>query len=171
MSQPSVPHLLVLFVVSIPIVISDIRSYRIPDILSVGGLAAALLLSVALSLVQESWEPVVAGSAGSAAAFVCFFAISVLMPGKLGFGDVKFAAFLGACLGPPLWIVATFVAASSGIAAFAFASSGFRRRARDMRIAFAPFMAAGAILVGVVARAVPGWVDLLSIELLWISTI
>lgn len=190
MSIPSVVQLTVLLLVSVPIVIEDIRSLRIPDVWSLGGLVTAVAVAAAEGAVRSSWAPLAAATAGAAVGFGVFYLVCLAMPGKLGFGDAKYAAFLGACLGVPLWVAAVFLASISGLAAVAAGSfaghiragtslsrvcrrtpaarSGgvHHHRARKpgiRRLPFAPYLAASALLVGALSRVFPSLLDLLAL--------
>lgn len=154
MSVPSIAHMIVLICVSVPASLVDLRTFRIPDILSLGGALVALSVAGHLSLSTRTILPLASAALGYVVAFGIFAAVAAGMAGKLGFGDVKFAGFLGACLGAPLWFLAVFLAAASGLVA-AVGIVAARRHLTVGRLPFAPFLAFGGIVAAVLAWSVP----------------
>ena len=73
--------------------VSDIRTRRIPNALTVTGLGIALALRGAMGV-----EPLAAGLAGAVIAFVP--AVPLVVLGGLGGGDAKLLAAVGAFVGP-----------------------------------------------------------------------
>ncbi|MFN2384206.1 MAG: prepilin peptidase [Gemmatimonadota bacterium] len=88
-------------------VTADVRTRRIPNVLTVSGLLAALMLRAALGL-----DPFVAGVLGAVAAFAC--AVPLVALGGLGGGDAKLLAAVGAFVGLPGLPVAFLVTALVG---------------------------------------------------------
>jgi prepilin signal peptidase PulO-like enzyme (type II secretory pathway) len=164
MGPPTAAQFVLLLVVSLPAAWSDVRSYRIPDVLTVGGTVVGLLVAGILSARTHSWYPALSSVLGLSVGFGLFFAVSVGMPGKLGFGDVKYSGFLGACLGVPVWFGAVFISAVAGISAAVLTVGVHRlRNGGDanlvlpaMRLPFAPFLAGGAVAACLVSWLVPG---------------
>jgi prepilin signal peptidase PulO-like enzyme (type II secretory pathway) len=124
---------------SLPISIIDIRTRRIPDVLS----ASCFLLIFAVRL-RHSPQTVPFFLAASLFAFVLFFCVALGTRG-LGFGDVKFAAVIGLVCGFPGVLAALFAASVLGLLA---ALSPFCRSAEGARlpIPFAPFLCAGTLI-------------------------
>jgi prepilin signal peptidase PulO-like enzyme (type II secretory pathway) len=135
-------HLLarsVLFLsVAVPITVIDLRSYRIPDALSLGGLGLLATVDLAASCPALLWN-----AAAAAFAFLLFWAVRALT-GGLGFGDVKYAALLGWFAGPRLLPAAFFSAAAAGLVYALIALRLHRRKAGD-RVAFGPFLSIGGL--------------------------
>ncbi len=133
---------------SIPILISDIRSRRIPDAASLGGFFLLLFLDIGLDRAM-----VPARLLAAATAFCLFLGVRMLTKG-LGFGDVKLAAFSAYALGPVGSLVAFPVSAMTGIA---YAGFGIllRNKSPKDRIPYAPFLLLGAY-AGLAAR-LTGW--------------
>lgn len=71
----------------------DVRERRVPNELTVGGLALALALSA-----FAGWNGLLAALAGAGIAFAV--ALPVFLAGGLGGGDVKLLTAVGAFLGP-----------------------------------------------------------------------
>lgn len=123
---------------SIPIIIQDIKHQRIPDIYTFVGIAVLLIIcgfGAVLSL-KDTFIGIMAG-------FSFFFLVRVVTKGKLGLGDVKYAAFLGGILGLRLWLASVLIASLCGLGV-CFLLILMKKMNRRDRIPFAPFMAAGA---------------------------
>lgn len=126
----------------VPAAVIDIEQRRLPDV----WLGAALLLLLAAlgvgSVVGQPDDPVrtMIGAVGGALAMTLpLFALHLLSPASMGFGDVKAAAVLGAAVGTVDWrlgVVALCIAALSG------ALVGLIMRLRT--VAFGPFLVFGA---------------------------
>jgi prepilin peptidase CpaA len=103
----------------------DLRTRRIPNLLTFGGALIALMLHGYFG----GWSAAglsLAGWAVGVALFLPFFAL-----GGMGAGDLKLLAAVGACVGPvaTVW-VALFTSIAGGVMALAVASySGYLRTA------------------------------------------
>ncbi|MDI6869855.1 MAG: A24 family peptidase [Bacillota bacterium] len=104
----------VLAVILMGAVVSDVRSRRIPNLLTFPGLALGLLLWTA----EAGWDGLLEGLAGAATGAALLFLPFAL--GGLGAGDVKLMAVVGAFGGVTLVIQAFFTAALAGGLASAF---------------------------------------------------
>ena len=148
MSWPGIVMCAYVALVSIPLVVIDLREHRVPNRLVVPGLVLALIcgvLEVALTGGRE-WMPLLSG--------IVTFAVFALMSrfGGLGMGDVKLAAVLG--------IASGFLGgeAAFGSVAVAFVFGGiaalvrwlFKRRGN---LAFGPFLLLGYWTTTTVALA------------------
>ena len=119
-----ITHLIALGVALVACV-TDVRSRRIPNVLTFGAAAAALIVGAGVNGLDGL------GTAGlgwvvGAAVFFLPFAL-----GGLGAGDVKLMAALGAWLGPAdaLWL-GIYTAIAGGIAALAVAAArGYLQKA------------------------------------------
>lgn len=87
--------------------VSDLRTRRIPNALTVSGLGIALALRGAAGA-----EPLAGGLAGAAIAFVP--AVLLVIVGGLGGGDAKLLAAVGAFVGPAALPTTLFVTAVVG---------------------------------------------------------
>lgn len=123
---------------------TDLRSRRIPNVLTLPALAAALAVAW--------WHGTFALSLVGALVGVIAFILPMFLYGtaSAGGGDVKLAAFVGAALGLQRVITALFVA---GLVASVIVLLGLaaRRLSRRSRIAFGPFIAFGG-LVGMLLK-------------------
>lgn len=85
----------------------NLASFRLPDALSLPGLAATLAAASVSSLVAADPQSLIGSTAGAAAIFTLWFAVWLAWPNSVGFGTVKASALLGAAvggLGIPAWI-------------------------------------------------------------------
>jgi len=81
-------------------------------------------------------------AAGAASSFALLFLIALLARGGMGWGDVKFAAFMGAATGFPLVFVALFCGVIAGGAAGLVLLLA-RKKDRKQTMPFGPFLALG----------------------------
>lgn len=124
---------------SIPACIVDIRQKRIPDRIVFSGLAVLFVIrffvfgdsagSISLEMLTGS---------------LIFVVIRLLTKGKLGMGDVKFAAFMAVFTGFPGWFIAV---GSASVFGLFFAITGLisGRLNKSSKIPFAPFLTVGSI--------------------------
>jgi len=87
----------------------DFRTHRIPNLLSVGGLAAAL----ALQFIGHGWEGVTNGLTGCATGFFIYLILYAV--GAMGAGDVKLMAAVGGFLGWPETLLAVILSVGVGV--------------------------------------------------------
>jgi prepilin peptidase CpaA len=120
----SVPHIAVILVAGMASV-SDIRTARIPNRLTFGAAAAALVYL----FVSNGWSGLVEAGEGWAVGVLLFLPFFAL--GGLGAGDVKLLGAMGAWLGPSeaLW-VALYASMAGGVMALIVAlATGYLRKA------------------------------------------
>ncbi len=137
-----------LAMVSVALVVIDLRHFRLPDALvlpSLGVIAAALVTEV---VVTGEPSRLLIACAGAALLGGFYLVMWWVYPGGLGFGDVKTALLLGLPLGFLGWgalavggILGPFVAAVFAAGAIARA-----RAFRGVRIAYGPGLIIGAWL-------------------------
>ena len=151
-TEPALPYLrsLLFLAFAAPITLVDLRSRRIPDALSLGGLACLAAFDCFL-------EPGSLFRDGLAAtlAFALFYLIRACTMG-LGFGDLKYAALVVFYSGLPRCFAALAASALAALAAFAFAAFGSRRRRLAATLPFAPFLTLGALAAAVLELASGG---------------
>ncbi len=81
------------------LVADNVRTLRLRDVLTIGGLAVTVAVTAAVSLAGDDRQPLVGTLAGAAALFALCFLAEFARPGMLGFGTVKASALLGAAAG------------------------------------------------------------------------
>lgn len=103
------------------------------------------------ALVRPAWlgnvfpHEILSAVSGAAAGFALLFLVAVLARGGMGWGDVKYAAFMGAATGFPLVFVALFCSVMIG-AVVAMGLMLTRRKGRKQAIPFGPFLALGTMV-------------------------
>lgn len=121
---------------SIPISIIDLRSRRIPDILSIP--CFILLFFTRLLLTPQHLPGCLVAAIFGMFLFYCVHSFTK----GLGLGDVKLAGVIGLFCGIPCLLPAFLIAAFLGIAVALF----FRTGSRSCPLPFAPFLTVGAII-------------------------
>ena len=126
----------------------DLDHRRLPTPVIVVTAAVGAPLLVLASGMTGRWDALLLAAISAAACFVVFFLVFFAVPRGMGFGDVRLAALIGGWLGwlgasvVPVGILAGFVLA--GVPAIALLVVG--KVTRKTRIAFGPFLAAGAVV-------------------------
>ncbi len=89
--------------------------------------------------------PITSAIAGAASGFVVLFVIALVARGGMGWGDVKFAAFMGAATGFPYIFVALFCGIIfGGVTGITLIAT--RKKNRKQAIPFGPFLALGTMV-------------------------
>jgi leader peptidase (prepilin peptidase)/N-methyltransferase len=135
----------------IPILVIDLEHHRVLNKLSYPAIGLALAAAV-IAPGRSPWEMLAGGGLG----FGLFLLLAVVYPAGMGMGDVKLAAFIGLAVGTPQVLLALFLAflfggALSGILVLVKAIG------RRDPIAFAPFLAAGAMTTLFFGDQILGW--------------
>jgi len=123
----------------IPILVIDLERHRVLNALSYPAIGLALAGSF-IAPGRSFWEMLAGGLLG----FGLLLLIALVHPAGMGMGDVKLAAFIGLAVGHPQVLLALFLSFLFGGAL----SGGLvlaRAIGRRDPIAFAPFLAAGAL--------------------------
>jgi prepilin peptidase CpaA len=120
----SLAHLVAIAIAAMACV-TDLRSRRIPNALTFGGAAAALVFHT----VRTGGDGLLTSLAGWGLGVACFLLPFAL--GGLGGGDIKLVATLGAWLGPALTIwMAMYTGVAGGVVALVVAlSRGYLKQA------------------------------------------
>ena len=143
---------LIIFSMSVVIFFIDLNHQIIPDGALIGIAIALLILAIPLppALLLEHILAGVMSALG-------FFSLWVITRGRgLGFGDVKLVLLIGLLLGYPLTVVALYIAFLTG------ATTGVilivtNRAKMKTRIAFGPFLIAGALCAIVLGERILAW--------------
>jgi prepilin signal peptidase PulO-like enzyme (type II secretory pathway) len=134
---------------AIPVAAADLREHRIPNALVIFGLTLAVWWAGG-----RGDAALVESLLGGALGLALFGCVWLLFRGRMGLGDVKFAAVVGAFCGVAGLFAATLVAAVLGLLVALALIVKDRRNARN-RIPFGPFLSAGGT-AALVAR-LAGW--------------
>ncbi|MEV5876919.1 A24 family peptidase [Streptomyces sp. NPDC052101] len=153
-TRPELAVWLLLAPVGVLLAVIDIRVQRLPDPLTLPLAAAALALLGLAALLPEHaghWPTALYGALALGAGY---YALYLINPSGMGFGDVKLAVGMGAVLGWYGWsavLLGTFAGFLLG-ALYGGALVVLRRAGRRTAIAFGPFLITGAFL-GLLAGA------------------
>lgn len=131
---------LILVLICVPVAAIDLERRIIPNKLLIAGSLAALVAGLAL---DPGGEPARLIAAVAAGGFLLIAALAY--PGGMGMGDVKFAAFIGLCLGrsvAPAMLAALLSGTVAGLLVIARSGGSAGRKTA---IPFGPALALGAI--------------------------
>lgn len=142
----------VLFSLLLGIALIDARHYLIPDVMSIGGLAAGL----ALSLLPGGVGPLEAAG-GAAGGFALLWLVGAagewwLDRPAMGGGDMKLLAMIGAFLGPVDTLLSLFLGALTGTVVFGPVSLKTGKL-----VPFGVFLALGAALAFLFGEPLTAW--------------
>ena len=144
----ALPAYLYLAAAGVALAMIDIDVKRLPDTIVLPSYAVVAVLLTIAAIGGHDWWPLARAAIGAAALFAFYFAIVLVYPAGMGFGDVKLAGVLGALMGYLSWsalIVATFGAFLLG-AVVGVALIVTNRGGRKTAIPFGPFMIAFALI-------------------------
>lgn len=127
-----------LFLVAVTVI--DFEHHRVLNIM----LAPAAIVVAGLSLLPGAPQPLDM-LLGGAVGFGVFLLLAIIGRGALGLGDVKLAGVIGMMVGYPGVLTALAIGAIFG-AAGALVLLASRRATRKSAIAYAPYLAAGAMI-------------------------
>jgi leader peptidase (prepilin peptidase)/N-methyltransferase len=142
------PAFLYLVGIGISLSMIDLDTRRLPNSIVLPSYPVSLALLLVPTVIDGRWPDLGRGVLGGVIAFAIYFALAMIYPAGMGFGDVKLAGVLGLYLGWVGWasvavgIFAAFiVGAIVGIALMIV-----RRGGRKTVIPFGPFMFVGALI-------------------------
>jgi leader peptidase (prepilin peptidase)/N-methyltransferase len=147
-ADAALPAFLFLAAVGVALALIDLDVQRLPDALTLPSIGVTLvLLGLATAFGDHPLHQLVRAVIGAATLGLFYFAIWFAYPAGMGFGDVKLAPTLGACLG---WMGYGVLVTGAflgflyggliGVAVVAFKDGG-----RKTKIPFGPFMLMGTL--------------------------
>ncbi|MFE0921230.1 prepilin peptidase [Streptomyces nigra] len=145
-ARPELVVWLLLVPVCVLLATVDASAHRLPDVLTLPLAAGACVLLGGASLLPGAGGSWTSALLGSLLLGTCFFAL-LFISGGLGLGDVKLALGLGAVLGWygwPILLIGVFAGYLFG-ALYGIGLVMAGRAGRRSRIAFGPFLLAGAL--------------------------
>jgi leader peptidase (prepilin peptidase)/N-methyltransferase len=147
----SLAKLLVCCSLLLLIAMIDLRTRRIPNVLTAWG--AVLALAFGILLPSPGLRAVLEGTALAGAIFLL---LAVLRRNAMGFGDVKLAVLIGMMTGFP-WVLQALVLGIvlGGLAAAVLLLA--RLRKPKQYIPYAPYLAAGAMLTLLYGARIAAW--------------
>lgn len=149
------PAFVALALVVTPLIVIDVEHHRLPDRLMLTGAAAGAVLLTVAAAMRSDWAALLRTAEASAASFAVFFALALISPSSVGFGDVKLAGLLGGYLGWLGWgylLPGFFLGFVVGglVAGFALLA---RRASWKTQLPFGPSLIAGALIEAAVYTA------------------
>lgn len=137
-----------LLVVAARLVVIDLRTHRLPDRIVLPTLGALVFVALVDAVLTQDATPLLRGGAGLLILGGFYALLRLLSRDGMGGGDVKLAAVIGLVLGWHGWQELVVGAAAAFLlgALFACALMLLRRANGATRIAFGPWMIAGAVL-------------------------
>ena len=143
----AVPALLTFTALGIALSAIDLDVRRLPNALVLPAYPVLAVLVAVAAAAREDWGALARAGLGAAALFAFFYALAVVSPNGMGFGDVKLAGVLGLVLGYLSWgavvvgaFAGFFLGALVGVAVMAVGAGG-----RKTALPFGPFMVLGAL--------------------------
>jgi leader peptidase (prepilin peptidase) / N-methyltransferase len=140
------PAYLYLAAVSVPLAVIDLRTLRLPNILTLSAYPIVAVLLLLPAVLADGWASYARALLAGAAVLGLFVVLHLVNPSGMGLGDVKLAGPMGAMLGWASW-QAVFVGVVVGFALVAVVGLAMilaRRANRKSALPFGPFMLAGA---------------------------
>jgi leader peptidase (prepilin peptidase)/N-methyltransferase len=130
------------------LIVIDVRTHRLPNRIVLPTLAALIGLAAVDALLAGESDPLIRSLLGMLALGGFYALLRLISRSGMGGGDVKLAAVIGLVLGWHGWEALVIGAASAFVlgSLYALALMLLRRANRSTRIAFGPWMIAGAVL-------------------------
>ncbi|TDE92484.1 prepilin peptidase [Occultella glacieicola] len=130
------------------LVVVDVATHRLPDVIVVPASAVVLLALVVAAATTGTWADLLRALAGAAAVGVGLLLLCLASPTGLGLGDVKLGALLGLVLGWTGWaaVAAGVLAAFVLGGLFAVILLATTKADRRTAVAFGPWLIAGAVV-------------------------
>jgi leader peptidase (prepilin peptidase)/N-methyltransferase len=161
---PDLPAFLYLGAIGVALAAIDLDVRRLPNAIVLPSYAVVAVLLTAAAIAQADLASLIRAVLGMAALFGGYFLLAVIVPGGMGFGDVKLAGILGLYLG---WLGWTELAVGAfagfllgGLAGLVLIATG--RTGRKSHLPFGPFMLLGALLAILAAHPLAqAYLDLL----------
>jgi leader peptidase (prepilin peptidase)/N-methyltransferase len=142
----AVPAYLVFFVCLVSISVIDSQRQIIPNYIVYPTIFVSVPLLALAALADGEWDRFGQAMLGATLAWLALFAIHMISPGGMGFGDVRLAFVLGLFLG---WINLSHVVTGMFLGVVLISVVGIvlavlRLRSLQEHIAFGPFLAVGS---------------------------
>jgi len=155
----AVPAYLYLAAVGIALGFIDADTHRLPNAIVLPSYPVLAALLTLASWGSDDWPALLRAVIGAAALWLLYACLMVVKQGGMGFGDVKLAGLVGACLAWLGWgslVVGAFAAFLFG-GAMAVGLLAVGRAGRRTQIPFGPWMLVGAAVGVAVGEPVWSW--------------
>ena len=155
----ALPAYLYLAAITVALALIDLDVLRLPNSIVLPSYVVGALLLAPGAIVHGDWRSAARGLLAMSVLWAFYFAIALIYPGGMGYGDVKLAGLLGLYLGWLGWgsvAVGTFAAfLLGGLVGVVLLATG--RAGRKTAIPFGPAMLAGAMLALFAAAPIADW--------------
>jgi leader peptidase (prepilin peptidase) / N-methyltransferase len=145
---PALPAYLYFVAIGVSLAVIDLQWRRLPNAIVVPSYPVLAVLLAAATAWRHDWGALSRAGIGAALLFSLFWAIALIQPRAMGYGDVKLAGIVGGVLAYLSW-PALAVGAFAGFALGALVGLALiasRHGHRKTAIPFGPFMVAGTLL-------------------------
>ncbi|GAA2514318.1 prepilin peptidase [Pilimelia columellifera] len=156
---PELPAYLYLTAVAVALAVIDLDVKRLPNTIVLPSYVVGAALLAPAVIIDGAWGTAVRGLLAMTVLFGIYFALALVYPGGMGFGDVKLAGLLGLYLGWMSWgtvwvgTLAGFIIGSlAGLTLMAVGRAG-----RRTAIPFGPAMLAGAFVAIFLGGPLASW--------------
>ncbi len=153
-ADPVLPAYLYLVAVGLTLSLVDLRSHRLPNVLTLPSYPIAAGLLAAAALLGSSSGSLGRALLAGAASYLLYLALRLANPRGLGFGDVKLAGVLGmysGWLGWSAWTL-SLLAASLYAGTIGLALLALRRLDRRSHMALGPYLIAGTLTAALIGQ-------------------
>jgi len=143
-----------LVICGLPLTVSDMRSRRLPDVLTWASFAGVAVLLTAAGVLGGQGHALARAACGAASVAGFFAVLALLKPGSAGLGDAKLGLSTGALATWAGWgvlLVSVFVAFALAAACGLWLLATGRASLRGGSAPFGPFLLAGCVLAIVLA--------------------
>ncbi len=144
----AVPALLTFTALGVALSAIDLDLRRLPNALVLPAYPVLAALLAVAAAVTGDWSALLRAALGAVALFGFFYALAMLYPSGMGFGDVKLAGVLGLYLGYLGWAEVALGLFLGFFLGGVFGALGLllRRASRKTQVPYGPFMVLGAFL-------------------------
>lgn len=142
------PAYLYLASITVPLAVVDLRTMRLPNVVTLTAYPAVALLLLLPAALDSRWSDYGRALLAGGALLALYVVLHLINPSGMGLGDVKLSGSLGALLGWLSWntllwgaLAGFLLGAAAGLLLIAL-----RRAGRRSELPFGPWMLAGAWL-------------------------
>lgn len=156
--SPAIPAFLCFSAAGLALTLIDLDVQRLPNAIVLPLYPALAVLLAIAAAVEHAWWSLARAGISAVLLFAFFFAIALISPASMGFGDVKLSGVVGGVLGYVSWtalISGAFLGFLLG-ASVGLAVIGLGRGSRKTALPFGPFMISGALFALFVAPTIAG---------------